>query len=206
VVLIALLAGALGAALLLGVPASRAADPGPARQAPRSEARPQAPAPRPPDLLAPDAEGDAGEDTVEGAEPQPDAPDGSERLLAVEAALRDVQSALERLEARLEAGAASAGGELSALRAEHPEPDWEALRELMGVWYRDEATAREETLLMGYRDVLARFGKPSQVWGSADELNWLYVDGLDPITGETVTEVWFQFVDGFVTQLGVKQP
>ena len=70
----------------------------------------------------------------------------------------------------------------------------------------DERAARARTVLLGYRDVLERYGTPTEIWGERGELNWLYARGRDPVSDAWQEEVWFQFVDGFVVQLGVKQP
>lgn len=134
----------------------------------------------------------------------------AQRLDAIQRSVEELRGAIAQAQAErfaTEAATAdSSGGELFALREEHPEPNWQALDSLVAQWNRDEEAARDETLLLGYRDVIRRFGKPDQVWGTGASLNWLYVDGIDPVSGETVREVWFQFVDGFVVQLGVKQP
>ena len=140
-----------------------------------------------------------------------DDPAFAARLDAIQRAVEELRAAVAQSQAMrlVNEGSASsspAGEGLLALREEHPEPDWQTLDSLVAQWNRDEDSARGETLLLGYRDVIRRFGTPDEVWGTGEDLNWLYVDGIDPVSGETVREVWFQFVDGFVVQLGVKQP
>ena len=188
-------------------PAAGPVDPGAGRQATpwdellaaltRIEARLDVPPPAP--QPAPDAEADV-----------------EEPARAVLAALDELRAELARAgtlaprpwwDGFAETETAFHGGyDLLPLKEQQPEPNWTNLRELIALWNRDEPSARQSTLLLGYRDVLERFGTPTEVWAGEKGLNWSYVDGLDPFTGEAQLEVWLQFHDGFATELGIKQP
>jgi hypothetical protein len=118
--------------------------------------------------------------------------------------------ALEELRAALEAHLAEdrelARGGLGELKERYPEENWPALRELIHAWNLDEEETRRDVLLLGYREVLERYGAPTTSWGGEQGIDWLYYDAVDPVTGETSTEVWVHFADGLVTDMGIKQP
>ena len=143
------------------------------------------------------------------------APRGIAAATEQAAAIDDLRERLGRIEASLDAALEAppaaadepeTAAALAQLKEAQPEPSWDALQALIHQWNLDEEEARRSTQLLGYREVLGRFGTPTELWGSREELNWLYGQGRDPFTGEWQLEVWFQFVDGFVVQLGVKQP
>ena len=139
---------------------------------------------------------------------RPEAPAGAGEVAVLD--LEDIRERLDRIEAQLarllaDSSSADDAG-LGALEQRRPAEDWEALEALIHAWNVDERAARARTVLLGYRDVLERYGTPTEIWGERGELNWLYARGRDPVSDAWQEEVWFQFVDGFVVQLGVKQP
>ena len=124
-------------------------------------------------------------------------------LTGVIAALRELREALD---AHLGEDRDLARSGLGELKERYPDVNWPELRELIHHWNLNEEEARRGVLLLGYREILERYGAPTTTWGGKDGLNWLYYDAQDPVTGETATEVWIHFADGLVTDMGIKQP
>ena len=85
---------------------------------------------------------------------------------------------------------------LGELKASEDGPDWKALDDLMDQWHRDESEAKQAVKLLAFRDVLTRYGTPTEIWSNEGGAHWVYQRGVD--------EVYFRFNDGFVTVLGVK--
>jgi len=85
---------------------------------------------------------------------------------------------------------------LGELKASEDGADWTALDELIAQWLRSKDEAKKAVQLLTFRDVLARYGTPTEIWRNEDGAHWVYQRGVD--------EVYLRFNDGFVTVLGVK--
>jgi hypothetical protein len=129
----------------------------------------------------------------------------SNELVRLTSEVRALRVALEE---HLVADSEGAGGlqGLTKLKEKYPEANWPALNQLIHAWNLDEETTRQDMLLMGYREVMEKYGAPTTTWGGKGGLHWLYFDSKDPVTGETRTEIWIFFADGIVTDMGIKQP
>jgi hypothetical protein len=92
---------------------------------------------------------------------------------------------------------------LSDVRKENPTPKWDELQKTILLWSWDEVKAQNELVMLSEREVLIKFGAPTEMWSSDKGVNWLYGSGHDP-EGGYLTEVWLLFLDGHVTVLGVK--
>ncbi len=126
----------------------------------------------------------------------------AERLAELTAAVDELRRAVE---AGLPAGVELRDPEptLEELRAQHPVTDWNAVHGLIDLWSADPAAARQDTMLLSQRDLLKRFGTPTELWGGDGVLNWFYQEGYDAAAETYLVEVYFRLNDGYVTLLNV---
>ena len=93
---------------------------------------------------------------------------------------------------------------LERLRAENPETDWPAVYEVIADWGVDEEATARRLKLLSDETLLERFGSPTEMWGNAQGVHWVYGDGYDEAAKEYATELYLLVVDGTVTTAGVK--
>ncbi len=137
-------------------------------------------------------------------------PNAARQPLVEPATLAQLGAAVERLEAAIEllranAKASVAAPDPNALVAAHPEPDWEALWELMDLWRVDEKAALQRVQLLDQEALLRTFGSPTELWGNEKGVHWMYGEGFDPVDEIYRQEVYMRLNEGVVTVLGVKE-
>ncbi len=147
------------------------------------------------------AEPERGFEPVEPVEPVDAGDAASEQLAAAILRLENLERALTEEVTRRKA---SAEPGLAEVKAEHPEEKWAALNDFMADWSRDEKAATDDLRLLSYRDVLTRFGSPTEMWSNERGTHWTYGRGHDAVNGGYQREVYVRFEDGLVTTLGVK--
>ncbi len=133
---------------------------------------------------------------------QPDARAPATELAEVAARLREVERLLALQGERLVELAPDAG--LAELARERGEADWESLEEFRRRFRGDDSGATGELRLLGYRDVIDRFGAPTESWSNERGTHWIYGDGHDAAEGGYQREVYVRFQDGLVTLAGAK--
>jgi hypothetical protein len=109
----------------------------------------------------------------------------------------------EALSALIQNLSAQSTQSLVDVRNENPTPKWGELQNTISLWTQDQVKAQNELVMLSEKEVLLKFGAPTEVWSNNSGINWLYGSGLDP-EGGYQTEVWLLFLDGHVTVLGVK--
>lgn len=119
-----------------------------------------------------------------------------DELLARLGAMEDALARLEQSDER----AARQRIDLAALKEEHDEVQWPALRELLDLRRLDPNAASREVQLLSDEDLVRRFGSPTTMYGNAAGLHWFYRDGDDDVW---TTEVYFRLQNGYVTVLDV---
>lgn len=133
--------------------------------------------------------------TLEASQAGDTAIASADRLAAIEDALRDLQESMKRLE--------SSESPLASLKREHPQTKWSEVQKLRDSWQLNEQQTLEDTRMLMVQDVMARYGKPTEMWSNAEGLNWIYGEDKDA-EGRYQREVWLFFRDGFLTKMGVK--
>lgn len=126
---------------------------------------------------------------------QLDSGDAGADVAALEALVRDLRTVLDQ-HVQDERAWRARQQTLGELKSERGEADWKALDALSADWHRDPEEAKRSVKLLGFRDVLARYGTPTEIWRNDGGAHWVYQRGVD--------ELYFRFNDGFVTVLGVK--
>ncbi|MCP3916652.1 MAG: hypothetical protein GY711_13940 [bacterium] len=129
---------------------------------------------------------------------------------SVPAEHRDLVARLDALQTALDAHVRAIGEvtqnarSLSSLRSENPDAKWPALRDVIEVWRKDEDAANRVTTMMSKNEVVAKYGAPTAHWVNNGGAHWMYGEGQNG-AGLYLTEVYFRFQEGYVTEFGVAE-
>ena len=79
------------------------------------------------------------------------------------------------------------------------------LNAVMALWREDHDLARKEVKLLIDRQILERFGPPTDVWSNTNGITWQYARDFDPVTEKYGTDIILRMPNGYVTQLAVRE-
>ena len=124
--------------------------------------------------------------------------------------MAEIQAQLERREIKLASGAAlQRTPQLSSLhevREEKKEVDWVECRNFISDWKADPESAKEDLVFKSDRELMQRFGPPTEVWSNEKGTHWVYGEDYNDLTEKYETEIFVRLRDGYVTLVAVESP
>jgi hypothetical protein len=151
----------------------------------------------PPPSLSP---GDLGR--VPAGEAGLDAAELRELVLSIES----LRQRLDRTEAMWTTHAQAPADPLSLdeLREDKHEVDWMECRNFIDDWKLDQAAAEENLKFTSDRDLMKRFGPPTEVWSNEKGVHWVYGEDYNELTETYETQIFLRLRDGYVTLVDVE--
>lgn len=119
-----------------------------------------------------------------------------------------MKAQLDRNEARLmsafDPATAPRQASLDELKEEKIEVDWAEYRNYISDWEADAETAEESLKFKSDRDLMRRFGPPTEVWSNEKGTHWIYGENYNELTEKYETEIFLRLRDGYVTLVSVE--